>query len=71
MGTCDKYFHGELRKLPIILVEKSAYHNNLKYWDRQACANSVDPDQMPQNAASEQGLHCLPLIQQYFRHINM
>ena len=36
-----------------------------KYWDRRACADSVDPDQMPQNAASDQGLHCLPLIQQF------
>ena len=33
-----------------------------KYLDRQAWANSVDPDQMLQNAASDQGLHCLPLI---------
>ena len=48
----------------------STYHKNPKYWDRQACANSVDPDQMPQNAASDQGLHCLPLVQQYFKHIN-
>ena len=24
------------------------------YWDRQALANSVDPDQMPQNVASDQ-----------------
>ena len=24
-------------------------------------ANSVDPDQMPQNAASDLGLHCLPV----------
>ena len=30
--------------------------------DRQAWANSVDADQMPQNVASDQGLHCLPLI---------
>ena len=30
----------------------------------QALANSVDLDQMPQNAASDLGLHCLPLIQQ-------
>ena len=28
--------------------------------------NSVDPDQMLQNAASDQGLHCLSLIQQIF-----
>ena len=31
---------------------------------------TVDPDQMPQNVASDQDLHCLPLIQHYFRHIN-
>ena len=35
-----------------------------KYFDRQAEANSVDPDQMPQNVASDLGLHCLPFIQQ-------
>ena len=33
------------------------------YSDRQVCANSVDPEQTPQNAASDQGLHFLPLIQ--------
>ena len=25
----------------------------------------VDPDLMPQKVASDQGLHCLPLIQQF------
>ena len=35
------------------------------YSDRQAWANSVDPDETPQNAASHQNLHCLPLIQQF------
>ena len=34
------------------------------YSNRQAWENSVDPDEMPQNAAS-QGLHCLPLILQF------
>ena len=34
------------------------------YSDRQALANSVDPDEMPQNEASHQDLHCLLLIQQ-------
>ena len=30
------------------------YCNNPKYWDRSdAFANSVDPDQMPQNVASD------------------
>ena len=35
------------------------------YSDRQAWANSIDPDEMPQNAASHLGLHYLPLIQQF------
>ena len=30
-----------------------------------AWASSVDLDQMPQTAASDKGLHCLPLIQQF------
>ena len=42
----------------------------LKYSDRLALGNSADPDQMLQNAASDQGLHCLVFTQQYFRHIN-
>ena len=33
------------------------------YSDRQAWANSAEPDETPQKAASHQGLHCLPLIQ--------
>ena len=45
----------------------SEYHNNFKYRDRQARANSTDPDQMLQNAASDLGLHWLQLIQHYFR----
>ena len=35
------------------------------YSDRQAWANSADPDETLQNAAAHQGPHCLPLIQQY------
>ena len=35
------------------------------YSDRQAWANSLDPDETPQNAASHLGLYCLPLIQQF------
>ena len=33
------------------------------YLGRQAWENSVDPDEMPQNAASHQDLRSLPLIQ--------
>ena len=42
----------------------SLYHNNPKYWDRQAEANSVDPN-MLQNMAFDQGLHCLLLDHQF------
>ena len=45
------------------------YRNSNKYWDKQAFVNSVDPDLTLQNVASDQGLHCLPYIQQYFSHI--
>ena len=38
-----------------------------KYLDRHAKANSLDPDQMLQNGVSDQGPHCLPLIQQCFK----
>ena len=34
-------------------------HLSLASCKRGTLANSVDPDQMPQNAASDQGLHCL------------
>ena len=43
-----------------------SYQYNPKYWDRKAFANSVDPDRTPRFAASDQGLHCFPYIQQYF-----
>ena len=34
-----------------------------------AFANSADPDQTPQNAASDPCLQCLSFIQQYFGHL--
>ena len=52
------------------LNEYDMYRNNPKYCDKYTFANSVDPDQMMQNMASDQGLHCLAYIRQYFRHIN-
>ena len=36
-----------------------------KHSDRQDWANRVDSDQTPQNAASDQDLHCLSLIHQF------
>ena len=34
-----------------------------RYWNRQAQANCVDPDQMPHFAASDLGWHCSFFIQ--------
>ena len=39
---------------PFFNIQNQQYRNDPKYWDRQAWANSVDPDQMPQNVASDQ-----------------
>ena len=36
-----------------------------KYLDRQARAYSTDQDQMHQNVASDQSLHCLPFNLDY------
>ena len=43
----------------------AAYHIFPKYWESLACTNIEDPDQMLQNAESDQDLHCLLLIQQF------
>ena len=48
----------------------SVYFVYHMYSDRQALANSVDPDEMPHNVASHLGLHCLPLIQQFLDTIS-
>ena len=42
-------------------VNFNRYHIYPKNSDREAWANSADPDQTPQNAASDLDLHCLPL----------
>ena len=44
-------------------LEYRIYH---KYWDGQACANSLDPDQMLHSATSDQDLQCLPFIQEFW-----
>ena len=38
-----------------ILKKKIQHLNNTNYKNRQASANSIDPHQMPQNVASDQG----------------
>ena len=48
---------------------KNVYCYNPKYWDRQAL-QTLYLDQTPHNLASDQGLHCLPYIQQNCTYIN-
>ena len=38
------------------------------FYTKTGLTNSTDPDQTPQNAASDPGLQCLPLIQQFYTH---
>ena len=38
------------------------------YSERRAWANGVDPYQTTQNSAFDQGLHYLPLTQQFYKH---
>ena len=61
-----KSFHAFWRLVYIVSLAISIlsfnYRNNPKYWDRQSLAISVDPDQTPQHAASDQGLYCLPFM---------
>ena len=44
------------------------YRIDPKYSDRTAGANGVDPDQID-SAASDQGQHFLPLVQQFYTSI--
>ena len=53
--------HGKNADKRAIWLDNYCY---FKYLDGQAKENGVDPDQMPQNVASDQGLHCLVLIKQ-------
>ena len=45
------------------LYSVNGFHTYPKYLERQAQAKCIESDQKPQNAASDQGLLCLPLIQ--------
>ena len=53
----------------IVLFTIFDFHVPVPYlqylFGQTARANSVDSDETPQNAASHQDLHCLPLIHQF------
>ena len=62
---CLEHLHKDYYRSVLIwdqFSETLYYRIYPKYSDRQASANSVDPDQTPHNAASDQGLRCLILI---------
>ena len=48
-----------------ILFAREKLHIYPEYLDKQARANSADPDQMLQYAVPDLGPHCLPPIRQY------
>ena len=50
-------FGRELRIISIVLPPQKVYTFPLTH--KRDKANSIDPKQTPQNAASDQGLHCL------------
>ena len=65
--VCMYYKYVILVKVYCMVPIYIFYH---KYPNRLAWANSIDPDHTAQNVASDQGLHYLTLIQQFFKHMN-
>ena len=59
------YLYRNLKLESFTQLDLTTYRIYRMFSDRQAWASSVDPNETPQNAASHQGLHCLPLIQQF------
>ena len=41
------------------------------YWNRHTRANSIDPEQMPQNVASDQGLYCFRVYTVFYSTITV
>ena len=56
---------GSPHSLTLSDLRAKVYHIYIIYSDTQTWPNSEDPDEMPKKTASHQGLHCLPLIQQF------
>ena len=68
MQSCRKCFgpaHMCLENAGHPLAPGFISYNPLEIPEREQ-SNSADPDQMPQNAASDQVLHCLQKGQQFF-----
>ena len=62
------FAYDHLKKIVIKLKRYTLYIHILiycKYADRQAWPITVDPDHLLHSMASDQSLHCLPIIQQF------
>ena len=59
MSSLDQLLYGMLEKSELYLADDMLTHCSRETRKR---ANSADPDQTPQNAASDQGLHCLQIV---------
>ena len=55
----------EIRRKARRLDKQAWKKHRPTFLDSQADENSADPDQTPRNAASDLGLHCLSLNQQF------
>ena len=49
---------------PVLGVSGVLFHLH-SVFDRNSYEQSVDPDQTPRSAASDLGLHCLPMFQKW------
>ena len=64
MVICKTWIRADAGVVPVTVASECPIKSVIcKTWIR-TLANSADPDQTPQNAASDQGLHCLLKLQE-------
>ena len=61
----DKHCIVFINTLKIVTIKIRSSGNSPKYWEGQACANSLEA---AQNAVSDQDMNCLSAIEQLLRH---
>ena len=50
------------------MLSAEFFTQHAKHYIKGTSANSVDPDQIPQYVASDQGLHCLHNIKKFLQY---